>query len=416
MVEPILKPAMQLDRRADFPILAQPVRGQRLVYLDNGATTQKPAAVIHAESHFYEHSNANIHRGVHWLSQHATDLYDQARVVTQQFLHAQRIEEIVFTSGTTDSINLIAYSWGMANLTAGDEIVLTGMEHHSNIVPWQLVAQKTGAIIKVVPVLDNGELDLTAYQTLLSNKTKFVGIVHVSNALGTVNPIAQMIEMAHQVGAKVLIDGAQAVAHTEVNVQELDCDFYVFSGHKIYGPTGTGVLYAKYDLLDAMPPWKGGGDMIHTVSFESSTYAPVPQRFEAGTPNIAGVVVLAEALKYVQTVGLDAIAAHEDALLRYATAQLGTMKGITLVGTAANKAGVLSFLVDDIHPHDLGTILDMDGVAIRAGHHCAMPLMTRFGIPGTARASFAVYNSFDDVDALVASLKKAQKLFGVADE
>ena len=416
MVEPITKPAMQLDRRADFPILAQPVRGQRLVYLDNGATTQKPAAVIEAEKAFYEQSNANIHRGVHWLSQHATDLYDQARVVTQQFLHAQRVEEIVFTSGTTDSINLVAYSWGMANLTSGDEILLTGLEHHSNIVPWQLVAQKTGAVIKVVPVLDNGELDLDAYQKLLTEKTKFVGIVHVSNALGTVNPVGQMIKMAHAVGAKVLIDGAQAVAHTAVDVQALDCDFYVFSGHKIYGPTGTGVLYAKYDLLDAMPPWKGGGDMIHTVSFEYSTYAPVPQRFEAGTPNIAGVIVLAEALRYVQSVGLDAIAAHEDALLKYATAQLGAMKGITLVGTAAQKAGVLSFLVDEVHPHDLGTILDMDGVAIRAGHHCAMPLMTRLGIPGTARASFALHNSFDDVDALVASLKKAQKLFGVADE
>lgn len=416
MAEPITKPAMQLDRRTDFPILAHPVRGQRLVYLDNGATTQKPAVVINAERNFYETANANIHRGVYWLSQHATDLYDQARVTTQQFLNAARVEEIVFTSGTTDGINLVAYSWGMDNLSAGDEILLTGLEHHSNIVPWQLVAQKTGAIIKVVPVLDNGELDLAAYQTLLSSKTKLVGIVHVSNALGTVNPIAQMIAQAHHVGAKVLIDGAQAVAHTAVDVQALDCDFYVFSGHKIYGPTGTGVLYARYELLDAMSPWKGGGDMIHTVSFEESTYAPVPQRFEAGTPNIAGVVVLAEALRYVLSIGLEAIAAHEEALLRYATAQLSAIKGVQLIGTAAHKAAVLSFLVDGVHPHDLGTILDMDGVAIRAGHHCAMPLMTRFGIPGTARASFSVYNSVDDVDALVASLKKAQKLFGVDDE
>lgn len=416
MAEPITKPAMQLDRRTDFPILAHPVRGQRLVYLDNGATTQKPAVVINAERNFYETANANIHRGVYWLSQHATDLYDQARVTTQQFLNAARVEEIVFTSGTTDGINLVAYSWGMDNLSAGDEILLTGLEHHSNIVPWQLVAQKTGAIIKVVPVLDNGELDLAAYQTLLSPKTKLVGIVHVSNALGTVNPIAQMIAQAHHVGAKVLIDGAQAVAHTAVDVQALDCDFYVFSGHKIYGPTGTGVLYARYELLDAMSPWKGGGDMIHTVSFEESTYAPVPQRFEAGTPNIAGVVVLAEALRYVLSIGLEAIAAHEEALLRYATVQLSAIKGVQLIGTAAHKAAVLSFLVDGVHPHDLGTILDMDGVAIRAGHHCAMPLMTRFGIPGTARASFSVYNSVDDVDALVASLKKAQKLFGVDDE
>lgn len=416
MAEPIKKPAMQLDRRTDFPILAQPIRGQRLVYLDNGATTQKPATVIQVERDFYEHSNANIHRGVHWLSQHATDLYDQARVTTQQFLNAARVEEIVFTSGTTDGINLVAYSWGLENLSAGDEILLTGLEHHSNIVPWQLVAQKTGATIRVVPVLDNGELDLSAYQNLLSEKTKLVGIVHVSNALGTVNPIAEMITMAHEVGAKVLIDGAQAVAHTPVDVQALGCDFYVFSGHKIYGPTGTGVLYARYEVLGAMSPWKGGGDMIHTVSFEQSTYAPVPQRFEAGTPNIAGFVVLAEALRYVLDIGLEAIAAHEDALLAYATAQLKAMKGIQLVGTAEKKAAVLSFLVDGVHPHDLGTILDMDGVAIRAGHHCAMPLMTRLGIPGTARASFAIYNSFDDVDALVASLKKAQKLFGVDDE
>lgn len=416
MAEPIKKPAMQLDRRTDFPILAQPVRGQRLVYLDNGATTQKPAVVIHAERDFYESANANIHRGVYWLSQHATDLYDQARLTTQQFLHAARVEEIVFTSGTTESINLVAHSWGVDNLSAGDEILLTGLEHHSNIVPWQLVAQKTGAVIKVVPVLDNGELDLEAYQSLLSTKTKLVGIVHVSNALGTINPIADMIAKAHEVGAKVLIDGAQAVAHTKVDVQALGCDFYVFSGHKIYGPTGVGVLYVRYDILDAMPPWKGGGDMIHTVSFEESTYAPVPQRFEAGTPNIAGVVVLAEALRYVLSIGLDAIAAHEDALLSYATAQFKAIKGVQLIGTAANKAAVLSFLVDGVHPHDLGTILDMDGVAIRAGHHCAMPLMTRLGIPGTARASFAVYNSFDDVDALVASLKKAQKLFGVDDE
>ena len=416
MLEPIKKPAMQLDRRTDFPILAQPIRGQRLVYLDNGATTQKPAVVINAERDFYEASNANIHRGVHWLSQHATDLYDQARATVQQFLHAQRVEEVVFTAGTTDSINLVAYSWGLDNLSAGDEILLTGLEHHSNIVPWQLVAKKTGAVIKVVPVLDNGELDLEAYQALLSYKTKLVGIVHVSNALGTVNPVAEMTAMAHKVGAKVLVDGAQAVAHTVIDVQALNCDFYVFSGHKIYGPTGTGVLYARYEILDAMSPWKGGGDMIHTVSFEQSTYAPVPQRFEAGTPNIAGVVVLAEALRYVLGIGLDVIAAHENALLAYATAQLRGMKGIQLVGTAENKAAVLSFLVDDVHPHDLGTILDMDGVAIRAGHHCAMPLMTRLGIPGTARASFAVYNSFDDVDALVAGLKKAQKLFGVSDE
>lgn len=401
------------DRRADFPILKQTVRGQRLVYLDNGATTQKPQVVIDAEREFYEKQNANIHRGVHWLSQHATDLYDQARDVTQAFLHAQRVEEIVFTSGTTDSINLVAATWGRKHIQAGDEILLTMLEHHSNIVPWQLLAEEKGAIIKVVPMLENGELDLDAYRSLLSPKTKFVGLVHVSNALGTVNPVKEMIALAHEQGATVLIDGAQAVAHSVVDVVDLDCDFYVFSGHKIFGPTGTGVLYGKYDVLNAMSPWKGGGDMIHTVSFDGSTYAPVPQRFEAGTPNIAGVIALAKALEYVQDVGLEAIAEHEAALLAYATAKLSEMRGIQLVGTAKHKAGVISFLVDDIHPHDLGTILDMDGVAIRAGHHCAMPLMTHLGIPGTARASFAFYNSFEDVDALVASLKKAQTLFGV---
>lgn len=410
---PIQSPTMKLDRRADFPILQQQVRGQRLVYLDNGATTQKPQVVIDAEREFYEKHNSNIHRGVHWLSQKSTDLYDQSREVVQAFLHAERVEEIVFTSGTTDGINLVAATWGRKNIQAGDEILLTMLEHHSNIVPWQLLAEEKGAIIKVVPILDNGELDLEAYRRLLSNKTKFVGLVHVSNALGTVNPVKEMIALAHEVGAVVLVDGAQAVAHQAVDVTDLECDFYVFSGHKIFGPTGTGVLYGKYALLDAMPPWKGGGDMIHTVSFSGSTYAPVPQRFEAGTPNIAGVIVLAKALKYVQEVGLEAIAAHENALLRYATEKILELPGIQVIGTAKNKAAVLSFMVDDIHPHDLGTILDMDGVAIRAGHHCAMPLMTHLGIPGTARASFAFYNSFDDVDALMASLKKAQTLFGV---
>ncbi|MCQ9616456.1 cysteine desulfurase [Paenalcaligenes niemegkensis] len=410
---PIVAPAMQLDRRADFPILQQQVRGQRLVYLDNGATTQKPGVVIEAERDFYEKSNANIHRGVHWLSQHSTDLYDNSREIAQAFLHAERVEEIVFTSGTTEGINLVAATWGRKHIQAGDEIILTMLEHHSNIVPWQLLAEEKGAVIKVVPILENGELDIEAYRGLLSDRTKFVGLVHVSNALGTINPVKEMTAMAHEVGAVVLIDGAQAVAHKVVDVKDLDCDFYVFSGHKIFGPTGTGVLYGKYKLLDAMPPWKGGGDMIHTVSFSGSTYAPVPQRFEAGTPNIAGVIVLARALQYVQEVGLEAIAAHENALLEYATALLAEMPGISIVGTAEHKAGVLSFLVKDIHPHDLGTILDMDGVAIRAGHHCAMPLMTHLGIPGTARASFALYNSFEDVDALASSLKKAQKLFGV---
>lgn len=405
-----------LDCRADFPILQRSVHGHRLVYLDNGATTQKPSRVIQAESDFYEQSNANIHRGVHVLSQHATDLYDQAREGVRQFIHARRAEEIVFTSGTTQAINLVANSWGRANLKAGDEILLTGMEHHSNIVPWQLIAEQTGAHIKVVPVTDDGELDLDAYQNLLGPRTRLVGIVHVSNALGTVNPVREMIAMARQVGARVLIDGAQAVAHTVTDVQALDCDFYAFSGHKLYGPTGIGILYARHELLDAMPPWLGGGDMIHTVSFEKSTYAPVPQRFEAGTPNIAGVIGLHAAIQYVQDIGLDLIAAHEEVLLNYATEQLLALPGIRIIGEAAPKAGIVSFVVDGIHPHDLGTILDNDGVAIRAGHHCAMPLMTRFGLPGTARASFALYNSIDDVDALIRGLRKAQNLFGTTEQ
>lgn len=401
-----------LDCRADFPILQRSVHGRRLVYLDNGATTQKPSRVIQAESDFYTHSNANIHRGVHMLSQHATDLYDRARERVRQFINAERVEEIVFTSGTTQAINLVANSWGRANLQAGDEILLTGMEHHSNIVPWQLIAQQTGALIKVVPVTDGGELDLDAYQSLLGPRTKLVGIVHISNALGTINPVQDMIAMARAVGAKVLIDGAQAVAHCVTDVQALDCDFYAFSGHKLYGPTGTGVLYARYELLDAMPPWVGGGDMIHTVSFEGSTYAPVPQRFEAGTPNIAGAIALHAAIQYVQDIGLDRIADHEQMLLDYATQQLLALPGIRIIGEAASKAGIVSFVVNGIHPHDLGTILDNDGVAIRAGHHCAMPLMTRLGLPGTARASFAIYNSIDDVDALINGLRKAQDLFG----
>jgi cysteine desulfurase/selenocysteine lyase len=402
-----------LNHREDFPILARPIRGQRLSYLDNGATTQKPRSVIEAEARFYEQSNANIHRGVHWLSQHATELYDQARSTVRAFLNAARDEEIVFTRGTTESINLVAYSWGMDNLKAGDEILLTGLEHHSNIVPWQLVAQRTGAIIRVVPVLDNGELDQEAFKQLLNEKTRLLAVGHVSNALGTINPIAEMTRQAHAVGAKVLVDGAQSVPHGVVDVQALDADFYTFSAHKLYGPTGMGALYVRYEILDSMSPWMGGGDMITTVSFEQSNYAPVPQRFEAGTPNIAGAITMAAAIDYLMGIGMQRIADHEALLLDYATEALLAMPGIRIIGTAAHKAGIVSFLVDGIHPHDLGTILDMDGVAVRAGHHCAMPLMTRFGIPGTARASFALYNDYADIDALLGSLRKAQKLFGV---
>lgn len=399
--------------RSDFPILHRTVNGRPLVYLDNGATTQKPQAVIDAEAAYYAESNANIHRGVHWLSQHATDLYEQGRERVRQLLNAARTEEIVFTRGTTEAINLVAYSWGRSRLSAGDEILLSGMEHHSNIVPWQLLCEQTGATIKVIPVLDSGELDMQAYAELLGPRTRLVGVAHVSNALGTVNPVHDITRMAHDVGATVLIDGAQAVAHQQVDVQSINCDFYAFSGHKLYGPTGIGALYGRYDLLQDMPPWQGGGDMIHTVSFERSTYADVPQRFEAGTPNIAGVVGLDAAIAYVQAVGLDAISAHEAVLLDYATQALLELPGLRLLGADASRAGIASFVLKGIHPHDLGTILDTDGVAIRAGHHCAMPLMTRFGLPGTARASLALYNTPEDIDALVAALRKAQKLFGV---
>ncbi|HMN65726.1 MAG TPA: cysteine desulfurase [Burkholderiaceae bacterium] len=402
------------DLARDFPILSRPVRGRRLVYLDNGATTQKPEAVIEAERRFYRESNANIHRGVHWLSQHATDLYEQARERVQRLLNAASADEIVFTRGTTEAINLVAYSWGRANLKAGDEVVLTGMEHHSNIVPWQLVCEQTGAVLRVVPITDRGELRLDAYESLLGPRTRLVSVVHVSNALGTVNPVARMVELAHAAGAKVLVDGAQAVAHQPVDVQALGCDFYAFSGHKLYGPTGIGALYGRRELLAAMPPWQGGGDMIRTVSFEGSTWADAPQRFEAGTPNIAGAVGLGVAIDYVLAIGLERIAEHEHRLLAHATEAAQRIPGLRLIGTAADKAGILSFVVDGIHPHDLGTILDAEGVAIRAGHHCAMPVMTRFGIPGTARASFALYNDEADVAALVAAIGKAQQMFGGA--
>ncbi|HXE19647.1 cysteine desulfurase [Castellaniella sp. UC4442_H9] len=401
-----------LDRSADFPILARPVRGRRLAYLDNGATTQKPRVVIEALSQFYEQSNANIHRGVHWLSQHATDRYEEGREAVRRLLNAPSARDIVFTRGTTESINLVAQTWGLS-LKPGDEILVTGMEHHSNIVPWQLLCERTGAVLRHARVLDDGQLDVEDFRNQLNSRTRLVGIAHVSNALGTVNPVDDLIRMAHGVGALALVDGAQAVAHARVDVQAMDCDFYAFSGHKIYGPTGIGALYVRGSILAGLPPWQGGGDMIRTVSFERSTWADGPQRFEAGTANIAGAVVLGAAIDYVLDIGLDRIAAHEAVLLAEATERMQALSGVRIVGTAPHKAGILSFLVDGIHPHDLGTILDTEGVAIRAGHHCAMPLMTRFGIPGTARASLALYNDSRDIDALVAGVQKAQKLFGV---
>lgn len=408
-------PAPILDLAHDFPILARPVRGKPLVYLDNGATTQKPRQVIEAESRFYEESNANIHRGVHWLSQHATDLYEAGRNTVRRFLNAQQDEEIVFTRGTTESINLVAQSWGRANLKVGDEVLLTAMEHHSNIVPWQLLCAQIGAVLKVAPMDNSGELLMDEFEKLLGPNTRLVCVAHVSNALGTVNPIEEIVRKSHAVGALVLVDGAQAVAHQPVDVQELGCDFYAFSAHKLYGPTGIGVLYGRHELLQAMPPWQGGGDMIYTVSFEGSTYADAPQRFEAGTPNIAGVIGMAAGIDYVQSVGLERIAAHEQALLEQATELVAALPGVRLIGTARQKAGILSFVIEGIHPHDLGTILDSEGVAIRAGHHCAMPIMTQFGIPGTARASFALYNKPEDITALVGAVRKAQALFGITE-
>lgn len=401
------------ERAADFPILSRPIRGRRLAYLDNGATTQKPRVVIDALTQFYEQSNANIHRGVHWLSQHSTDMYEQAREHVRNLLNAESSQEIIFTRGTTEAINLLAQTWGMQHLREGDEVIVTGLEHHSNIVPWQMLCERSGAVLRAVSVTDIGELDMDHYRSLLGPRTRLVAVAHVSNALGTINPLDEIIRLAHAAGACVLVDGAQAVAHQEVDVQALACDFYAFSGHKLYGPTGTGALYVRADIMADMPPWQGGGDMIRTVSFERTTYAEGPQRFEAGTPNIAGAVGLGAAIEYVQSVGLANIAAHEEALLAEATDSILTLPGIRIIGTSAHKAGILSFLVDGIHPHDLGTILDTEGVAIRAGHHCAMPLMTRFGIPGTARASFALYNSSEDVQALIAGVRKAQKLFGV---
>ncbi len=398
--------------RADFPILQQEVHGKPLVYLDNGASTQKPTAVIDAISGFYAHDYANIHRGVHTLSERATAAFEGARDRVRRFLNAADRHEIVFTRGTTEAINLAAASFGGQRIGAGDEIILTGMEHHSNIVPWQLLAERTGAVIRVVPLHDDGSLDLDTYAALFGPRTRMVAVVHVSNALGTVNPVAEMIATAHAHDVPVLVDGAQAVAHAPVDVQALGCDFYAFSAHKIYGPSGFGVLYGRAELLEAMPPWQGGGDMIRTVSFEGSTWADAPYRFEAGTPHIAGAVGLAAALDYVDGVGLEAIAAHEHDLLAYGTAALAALPGLRLIGTAADKAAILSFVIEGVHAHDIGTVLDFEGVAVRAGHHCAMPVMTRYGVPATARASLGLYNTRDDIDTLVRGLQRVTEMFG----
>lgn len=398
--------------RGDFPILAQQVHGKPLVYLDNGATTQKPVSVIEAERAYYMRTNANVHRGVHLLSQRATEQYEAARARIARFVNAKHPEEIVFVRGTTEAINLVAQSDVRSRVGAGDEILISAMEHHSNIVPWQFVCAQTGAQLKVVPIDDTGTLDLAAYERMLGERTRIVAISHVSNALGTVNPVARMVELAHARDVPVLLDGAQAVAHARVDVQALDCDFYAFSGHKAYGPTGIGVLYAKASRLKAMPPWQGGGDMIRSVTFEKTEYNAIPWKFEAGTPNIAGAIGLAAALDYIDEIGIDVISTHEADLLAYATEAMRRLPQVRLIGTAREKAAIVSFVHESIHAHDIGSILDHEGVAVRAGHHCAMPVMQRFGVPATVRASFALYNTRDDVDVLIRAMAKVQEVFG----
>lgn len=402
--------------RSDFPILHQQVYGKPLVYLDNAATTQKPQCVIDAVRHYYEKDNANIHRGVHALSERATANYEAARETIRAFFNVKSKKEVIFTRGTTESINLVASclgnkNGGGANIGKGDEVLITHMEHHSNIVPWQMLCERVGATLKVAPMNEAGELETDAFEALLSERTKLVGVVHMSNALGTINPVQTIIKKAHAAGAKVLVDGAQAAAHMPVDVQALDVDFYVTSAHKMYGPTGVGVLIAKEALLDDMPPYQGGGDMILTVSFEKTQYNDLPYKFEAGTPNIAGVIGFGKAIEYIQGVGFEVIEEREKRLLDYATGQAESFDGLRQIGTAKNKACVLSFVIDGVHPHDLGTILDREGVAIRAGHHCAMPVMQFYKIPATARASFSIYNTKAEVDALFASLTKARDMF-----
>jgi cysteine desulfurase/selenocysteine lyase len=397
--------------REDFPILHQTVFGKPLAYLDNAATTQKPASVIDAEAEFYRHDNANVHRGVHTLSQRATNRYEAAREKVRSFINAGSVQEIVFVRGATEAINLVAQSYARPHLGADDNIIVSAMEHHSNIVPWQMACGQTGAELRVAPVNDAGELDLDMFAKLIGPHTKLVALTHLSNALGSITPVARIIEIAHARGVPVLLDGAQAISHLGVDVHALDCDFYAFSGHKVFGPTGIGVLYGKAALLDAMPPYQTGGDMIKSVTFGLTEYNELPYKFEAGTPNIAGAIGLGAALDYVSAIGMDAIAAHERDLLAYATGLATGITGLKIIGTAQEKASILSFTLDGIHPHDIGTILDHEGVAIRAGHHCAMPLMQRFGIAGTARASFSLYNTRAEVDALIAGLIKVQEMF-----
>ena len=398
--------------RADFPILAERPYGKPLVYLDNAASAQKPRQAIDRLTHAYEHEYANVHRGLHYLANAATEAYEAAREKVARFLNAGSTHEIIFVRGTTEGINLVAQTYARSAVRPGDEILITGMEHHSNIVPWQLLAEQTGAVLRVAPLTDAGELDVAAFEQLLSDRTRLVSVVHLSNALGTVNPIRRLADLAHRRGAPILIDGAQSAPHLAVDVQALDCDFFAFSGHKLFGPTGIGVLYGREALLDRMPPWQGGGDMISSVSFERSTWAGLPAKFEAGTPHIAGAIGLGAAIDWLSNVGLAVVAAHEDALLRYATAEVARIPGVRLIGAAPERASILSFALDGVHPHDVGQVLDLEGIAIRAGHHCAQPVMRRYGVAATARASFAVYNTVAEVDALVAGLVKVKQVFG----
>ena len=407
-------PALDVERiRDDFPILRRLVRGRPLVYLDSAATTQKPRAVLDALARYYAHGNANIHRGVYVLSEEATAAYDAARAKVQRFLNAAASREIIFTRNATEGINLVAQSFGRRNVGPGDEIVITHMEHHSNIVPWQLLCEQVGARLRVAPIDDTGTLQLDELERLIGPRTRLVSVVHLSNSLGTINPVRDIVEMAHRRDVPVLIDGSQAVYHMPVDVQALGCDFYVFTGHKLYGPTGIGVLYGREALLEQMPPYQGGGDMIRSVTFEKTTYADLPHKFEAGTPHIAGAVGLGAAVDYVQRIGFEAVAPHEADLLAYGTAALAEVKGLRLIGTAANKASIVAFVMKGAHPHDVGTIVDTEGVAIRTGHHCTQPIMDRFGVPATARASVAMYNTRGEIDVLVHALERVREMFPV---
>jgi len=412
--QPALRPSAVdvVAIRADFPILDQEINGKPLVYLDNAASSQRPRQVIDAISGYYEHDHANVHRGVHTLSQRATDAYEGTREIVREFINAGDTKEIIFVRGTTEAVNLVAQSFVRPKLGSGDEILISGLEHHANIVPWQLVCEQTGAKLKVIPITTTGDVDFAAFEQLIGPRTRILALAHVSNALGTIIPVEKFIAVARRHGVPVLLDGAQAVPHGKVDVRALDCDFYCFSGHKMLGPTGIGILYGRQKLLEAMPPWQGGGDMILSVSFEKTTYNQLPWKFEAGTPNISGTIGLGAAIRYLQSVGIERVAAYEHQLLSYATQQLQQIPGLKIIGTSAHKAAVVSFVMDGIHPHDIGTILDTEGVAIRTGHHCAMPVMDFFKVPATARASMSFYNTYDEIDRLVVALEHTRQVLG----